>query len=82
MNEFIGFAEKMLSEHGASAVSAYVTHPVFPKESWRRFTGGGFAHFWVTDSCPTVAAHVSGEAPFEVLSLAGRIADLLGRSTP
>ena len=29
--------QKLLSQHGASAVSAYVTHGVFPKESWRKF---------------------------------------------
>ena len=29
---------KVLRREGASAVSAYVTHGVFPNESWRRFT--------------------------------------------
>ncbi len=35
---------------GAAAVSCYVTHAVFPNESWRKFTapGAGFQYFWVT----------------------------------
>lgn len=29
--------QKVLAAHGASKVSAYVTHGVFPKGSWDRF---------------------------------------------
>ncbi len=65
---------KTLMQHGADKVSAYVTHGVFPKDSWKRFTqadpGDRFAHFWVTDSCPTVLEAIKGKAPFEILSLA------------
>ncbi|CAN1351811.1 Ribose-phosphate pyrophosphokinase 4 [Linum perenne] len=30
--------QKVLAAHGAAKVSAYVTHGVFPKRSWERFT--------------------------------------------
>lgn len=71
---------------GALAVSAYVTHGVFPKESWKRFTasssanGNGatdFKHFWITDSCPKTVLAVANQAPFEVISLAEPIAAAL-----
>jgi hypothetical protein len=32
------FFQKVLAAHGAAKVSAYVTHGVFPKRSWERFT--------------------------------------------
>jgi len=146
-----------LEAHGATAISAYVTHAVFPRESWRKFayTGpcpagasaegaekagaadsgaggeavaagaaggagvdavvaekaahhaaassatlppGGHApqaskgagtpsaagcpglrlrHFWVTNSIPTTAAALRGVCPFEVLSIAPVIEDML-----
>ncbi|KVH97419.1 Phosphoribosyltransferase domain-containing protein [Cynara cardunculus var. scolymus] len=76
--------QKVLAAHGATKVSAYVTHAVFPKKSWGRFlhTDGensnkGFAHFWITDSCPITVKDIANRAPFEVLSLAGSIADAL-----
>ena len=71
---------------GALAVSAYVTHGVFPNESWKRFTassssnGSGetdFKHFWITDSCPKTVQAVANQAPFEVISLAEPIAAAL-----
>lgn len=76
--------QKMLASLGAAKVSAYVTHGVFPEDSWKRFvpeTGGGakegFTHFWITDSIPTTVAKVTGHAPFQVLSLAKPIAQAL-----
>ncbi|GMI86780.1 phosphoribosyl diphosphate synthase 4 [Hibiscus trionum] len=77
--------QKVLLAHGAAKVSAYVTHGVFPKSSWERFTGKeggrdsekGFAYFWITDSCPNTVKAIENRAPFEVLSLAGSIADAL-----
>ncbi|KAL3145479.1 ribose phosphate diphosphokinase subunit prs3 [Trebouxia sp. C0010 RCD-2024] len=78
--------QKLLSTQGALAVSAYVTHGVFPKESWKRFTasssanGSGatdFKHFWITDSCPKTVLAVANQAPFEVISLAEPIAAAL-----
>ncbi|VFQ84141.1 unnamed protein product [Cuscuta campestris] len=76
--------QKVLAAHGAAKVSAYVTHGVFPKRSWERFLhkdGGGspkaFTYFWITDSCPITVNAIANKAPFEVLSLAGSIADAL-----
>lgn len=73
--------QKVLAAHGASKVSAYVTHGVFPKRSWERFTNDGagspFTYFWITDSCPLTVKDIANKAPFEVLSLAGSIADAL-----
>ncbi|GMI67754.1 phosphoribosyl diphosphate synthase 4 [Hibiscus trionum] len=75
--------QKVLLAHGAAKVSAYVTHGVFPKRSWERFTRKndgsekGFAYFWITDSCPHTVKAIENTAPFEVLSLAGSIADAL-----
>ncbi|KAK4398201.1 Ribose-phosphate pyrophosphokinase [Sesamum angolense] len=75
--------QKVLAAHGAAKVSAYVTHGVFPKRSWERFvhkneeSEKAFAHFWITDSCPSTVKAIASKAPFEVLSLAGSIADAL-----
>nr|DAD37619.1 TPA_asm: hypothetical protein HUJ06_008260 [Nelumbo nucifera] len=76
--------QKVLSAHGAAKVSAYVTHAVFPKMSYQRFTHKddensekAFTYFWITDSCPLTVKAIANKAPFEVLSLAGSIADAL-----
>lgn len=77
--------QKVLAAHGAAKVSAYVTHGVFPKSSWERFmhknddglSERAFAYFWITDSCPHTVKAIANRAPFEVLSLAGSIADAL-----
>ena len=76
--------QRLLATQGASHVSAYVTHGVFPNQSWKRFKpesgdGGadGFRYFWITDSCPATVANVTDLAPFEVLSLAEPIAAAL-----
>jgi len=65
---------------GAAKVSAYVTHPVFPQESWKRFTpdkGKLLENFWITDSCPGIANAIGHNLPFEVLSLSSIIAKLI-----
>ncbi|XP_065852311.1 ribose-phosphate pyrophosphokinase 4 [Euphorbia lathyris] len=76
--------QKVLAAHGAAKVSAYVTHGVFPKRSWERFTHksdetseNAFAYFWITDSCPLTVEAIANKSPFEILSLAGSIADAL-----
>ena len=74
--------QKLLARLGAAKVSAYVTHGVFPKQSWKRFTSTGagaqgFAYFWLTDSCPQTARDVDGVEPFEIISLARPIAEAL-----
>ncbi|CAM8951648.1 unnamed protein product [Rhodiola kirilowii] len=75
--------QKVLAAHGATQVSAYVTHGVFPRSSWQRFLPNqnglerGFTHFWITDSCPHTVKAIANKAPFDVLSLAGSIAEAL-----
>ncbi|KAI3987733.1 hypothetical protein MKX01_028467 [Papaver californicum] len=79
------YAQKVLAAHGATKVSAYVTHGVFPKRSWERFTCSNekegsqraFSYFWITDSCSHTVKAIGDKAPFEVLSLAGSITDAL-----
>lgn len=75
--------QRLLKAQGAAHVSAYVTHGVFPKESFKRFqpengeAADGFAYFWITDSCSQTVRLVRGVRPFEVLSLAEPIAAAL-----
>mmetsp|Transcript_33385 Transcript_33385/g.72999 ORF Transcript_33385/g.72999 Transcript_33385/m.72999 type:complete len:332 (-) Transcript_33385:71-1066(-) len=69
---------KPLKEMGATKVSCWCTHGVFPQNSFEKFFNHPLIHkFWVTDSVPTTAALVDGKAPFEVLSLAPLIRDYL-----
>ena len=65
---------KVLKEAGAASVNAFVSHAVFPKESWKRFNKGGdracFDKFWVTNSIPTVTDNLPvKDGVFEVLDL-------------
>ena len=71
-----------LRASGASQVSAYVTHGVFPDQTWTRFSDAGFHRFWLTDSCPKTVDVVQGRNPFEVLSLGDMIAGLLDDGDP
>mmetsp|Transcript_103909 Transcript_103909/g.189266 ORF Transcript_103909/g.189266 Transcript_103909/m.189266 type:complete len:238 (-) Transcript_103909:41-754(-) len=69
---------KPLKDQGATKVSCFVTHGVFPKETFKKFIGHELIHkFWITDSIPTTAALVEGQEPFQVLSLAPVIAEYL-----
>uniref|UniRef100_A0A6U6F7J0 Phosphoribosyltransferase domain-containing protein n=2 Tax=Odontella aurita TaxID=265563 RepID=A0A6U6F7J0_9STRA len=64
---------KVLKEAGALSVNAYVTHAVFPMDSWKRFSKGGdracFNKFWVTNSIPTTTNQLPLDDVFEVLDL-------------
>ena len=72
-----------LMKHGAAAVSAYVTHVVFPNEAEKKFVAQDgqppvLQHFFCTNSCPTVADRVKKlGAPFEVLSIGPMVLDIL-----
>eukprot|EP01126_Amoeba_proteus_P058964 TRINITY_DN766_c2_g1_i4.p1 TRINITY_DN766_c2_g1~~TRINITY_DN766_c2_g1_i4.p1 ORF type:complete len:184 (+),score=35.04 TRINITY_DN766_c2_g1_i4:688-1239(+) len=73
--------KEALLSMGAENVSAFVTHAVFPMESWKRFLPSldqkPFYSFYVTDSCPMVAKAIEDKAPFKVLSLKPQIISLL-----
>ena len=73
----INCKDLMLSE-GAAAVSGYVTHGVFPRESWKKFLTENadrpWANFWMTNSIPASAKEISG-APFKILSLSDCLVD-------
>lgn len=59
---------KVLRGRGASEVNAFVSHGVFPKNSWRRFLSDHIDHFFVTDSIPKNIT--LPEDKFTVLSIA------------
>eukprot|EP00397_Hematodinium_sp_SG-2012_P027751 GEMP01029177.1.p1 GENE.GEMP01029177.1~~GEMP01029177.1.p1 ORF type:complete len:394 (+),score=76.17 GEMP01029177.1:118-1299(+) len=65
---------------GATKISCYVTHAIFPNESWRKFVKaheeGLISHFWITDTLPTVS-ETEGVEPFEILSIAPLLGHML-----
>ena len=64
---------------GAKKVSAYVTHAVFPHESWKRFLQSDvmkFENFWITDSLPH-SRDIAKTPPFKLLSLSRVISEVL-----
>jgi len=69
---------KVLLKSGAKCVSAYVTHAVFPNNSWKKFVSSEvpFQNFWITDSIPH-ALEISRHRPFRLLSLGSVIANAL-----
>ncbi|CAB3981682.1 ribose-phosphate pyrophosphokinase 4-like [Paramuricea clavata] len=69
---------KALKKAGATKISAYVTHGVFPQESWKRFTASDvpFENFFITDSLP-YAEEIVKHRPFQLLSLTTAIAEAL-----
>ncbi|KAL9665040.1 hypothetical protein QQ045_020449 [Rhodiola kirilowii] len=76
--------QKVLANHGAAKISAYVTHGIFPNNSWKRFKhdnegnpANGLTYFWITDSCPLTVNSVMSQSPFEILSLGPSIASTL-----
>ncbi|PIK54397.1 putative ribose-phosphate pyrophosphokinase 4 [Apostichopus japonicus] len=74
---------KALLSRGARSVSAYVTHAVFPQESWKSFTTAykeqadpDFRYFWITDSIPH-AKDICNHPPFKLISLCDMISEAL-----
>eukprot|EP01006_Ploeotia_vitrea_P024714 TRINITY_DN57519_c0_g2_i2.p1 TRINITY_DN57519_c0_g2~~TRINITY_DN57519_c0_g2_i2.p1 ORF type:complete len:216 (+),score=123.06 TRINITY_DN57519_c0_g2_i2:212-859(+) len=66
---------KTLLANGAGAVSAYVTHAIFPNESHEKFVGNSdFQFFWVTNSHP-VTRKLVDKPPFKILSVAPLVID-------
>jgi ribose-phosphate pyrophosphokinase len=58
----------VLLKYGALEVNAFVTHGIFPENSWQRFLDNKFNRFWITNSCTFHDLHKKG--PFRVVSLA------------
>lgn len=59
---------------------AFVTHSIFPKESWKKFilpNSQPFTCFYTTNSCPEVTEIIKDKPPFIVLSLANAICETL-----
>jgi len=52
---------------------------VFPIASWEKFLGAGFSNVWMTDSCPQTTSALESPEPFEVLSLAGPVSEMIRR---
>eukprot|EP01062_Namystynia_karyoxenos_P067380 TRINITY_DN61311_c0_g1_i1.p1 TRINITY_DN61311_c0_g1~~TRINITY_DN61311_c0_g1_i1.p1 ORF type:complete len:410 (+),score=119.85 TRINITY_DN61311_c0_g1_i1:81-1232(+) len=75
-------AAAVIKASGAVSVSCFVTHAVFPFESWRAFAKGGsrsgiFDVFWITNSVSVVTSKIPTDDVFEILDLTPRIiADL------
>lgn len=69
---------KALKKAKASKISAYVTHGVFPQDSWKRFTTTEvpFENFFITDSLPC-ARDIVKHKPFQLLSLTEVISEAL-----
>eukprot|EP01041_Mallomonas_annulata_P005677 gene5677-11457_t len=72
-----------LQAAGATAVSCFVAHGVFPKESWKRFMKAGdrgcFEKFYLTNSIPTVTDSLPTDDVFEVLDLKDKIVEDLDK---
>lgn len=68
---------EVLLRSGSKEVSAFVTHGVFPKDSWKNFLPDLFSHIWITDSCPDTVKKITTTKEFEILSLAPCIAEII-----
>ena len=66
-----------LREQGATSVSMYVTHAILECDAWQKFLDANIRHFWISDSNPDMAALLQDKAPFEVLSIAPLVAQLV-----
>jgi len=73
--------KQALFDAGAQQVSAFVTHVIFPQESWKKFLREndkrGFTKFYSTDSCPEVAGIIQDKNPFSILKIAPLIRDAI-----
>ena len=62
-----------LKRLGATSVSCFVAHAVFPKEAWRRFSRGGdrdvFDTFYTTNSIPTTTDKLPTDDVFKIIDI-------------
>ncbi|CAF1623589.1 unnamed protein product, partial [Didymodactylos carnosus] len=72
---------KTLKENGAIKVSAYVTHGIFPNDSWKKFLYDNDENdmkldtFYVTNTYPNTEVLID-KPPFKVLSIAGLLCNI------
>lgn len=62
-----------LRKGGVAKMSVFVTHGLFPRESWHNLEHAGFEKIFITDSIPETAKNIQlqdGKSPFEVIGLA------------
>jgi adenine phosphoribosyltransferase len=75
---------KALAESGWKHISCYVTHAVFPNQSYMKFIerdrNETFEKFYITDTIPEMANRLKDRAPFEVISIADYIVDHFNQS--
>ena len=71
---------KALVQMGAINVSCYVTHAVFPKSSYKKFIGGEFYKFYITNTIPDISNKLENLAPFEVIHIEDEIISSLDYS--
>lgn len=71
---------KALVNLGATRVSCYVTHAVFPKMAYKRFINGGFYKFYITNTIPEVSNRLENVVPFEVIHIEDEIIESLDYS--
>ena len=68
-----------LRNAGATSVSAFCAHGVFPNESWRRFLKSGdrncFEKFYLTNSIPTVTDILPKDDVYVILDLTKKIVE-------
>jgi len=73
--------KNVLMDAGAISVDAYVTHAVFPNESWKDFLPGGkkegFNKFWIGDTCPEMSQRLDGMEPFRKISIVENLFDYI-----
>jgi ribose-phosphate pyrophosphokinase len=67
----------VLMKAGARSVSVSIVHPVFPEESWRKFTPDLFREIRVMDTCPETSKLIDDVAPFKVASMASALARII-----
>jgi len=72
--------QKVLAAGGAKKVSVFVTHGVFPQESWKKFESAGFEKIFITDSIPETCTELEknkteegNSSAFEVITMAPAI---------
>ena len=73
------FCFQALDSKKPNSISIFVTHAVFPQESWKKFITtkcGEIKKFWITDSIPH-AVEIAKNEPFELISLSESISDCL-----